>query len=245
MKKSVIVILAVIMVSPYIARSQNEGVKGSTIQGVDNTVSTQEKTTAQMGVISEYEKSGGAQGNYMVYDQSGMYLEPGWSPGYVVLKDKTTMNDLMLRYDLYHQQLQFVKEGDTMAFANPSELEYVFIGDRKFIYTEYKSDNAILKGYLEVLHEGSCPLYAHRGIKYHLNPEDRPTLTKDVYIRECCYYVKKEGQIPQAVRPNRKSILNVFQDKQSDVARFMDDNGLTGKTCDELKLVIAFYNSLP
>jgi hypothetical protein len=48
----------------------------------------------------------------------------------------------------------------------------------------------------------------------------------------------------EPIKANRKSILCVFKDKEEEVAKFMDDNKLSGKTCDELKLVIAFYNSL-
>jgi hypothetical protein len=188
---------------------------------------------------------GGAAGNYMVYDQSGMYLEPGWAKGYVVLKDKSMLEDIQLRYDLYNQQMQFVREGDTLAFSSPGELDYLYIGERKFIYSEFKCEKGIRNGYFEVLHEGECPLFIHRYIRYHLDPEDRPTLTNDVYIRECCYFVKKPGQPAEPVKANRKSILCVFKDREEDIAKFMDDNHLSGKTCDELKLVIAFYNSLP
>jgi len=244
MKKSVLLILAVMILTPFIARSQNEGVKGSVTQQSGRSAPANEMSPQDRNVLSEYGTSGGSPGNYMVYDQSGMYLEPGWAPGYAVLRDKSTVENIQLRYDLYNQQMQFIRDGDTMAFKNPDELDYLYIGSKKFIYSEYKGERVVRKGFFEVLHEGKCPLYMHRSIRYHLDPEDRPTLTTDVYIRECEYFVSKNGQMAEPIKANRKSILCVFKDKEEEVAKFMDDNKLSGKTCDELKLVIAFYNSL-
>lgn len=244
MKKSVILLLVVMFLTPFIARSQKEGVKSSTFRQSESYAPSDDKSAGDMALINENSKSGGGSGNYLVYDQTGMYLEPGWSTGYAVLKDNTMIEDIQLRYDLYHQQMQFIREGDTMAFKNPSELDHLYFGDRKFIYCDYKGDRTVQKGFFEVLHEGDCNLYIRRYIRYHLDPEDRPTLTTDVYIRDCEYYVRKNNQMAEPIKTNRKSILCMFKDKEKEVAGFMDDNKLSGKTCDELKLIIAFYNSL-
>jgi hypothetical protein len=244
MKISVLLILAVMIITPFNARSQNEGVKSSSTAQGGRTSSMNEINSPDLTVVKEYEQSGGSPGNYMVYDQSGMYLEPGWSPGYVMLKDKTRIDEIKLRYDLYHQQMQFVRKGDTLAFKNPGELDYLYMGNRKFVYCDYNQDGVINQGFFEVLHEGKCPLYLHRSIRYHLDPEDRPSLSQDVYIRQSDYYILKDNQMAEMIKLTRKGILNTFQDKEAEVAGFMNDNNLSGKTCDELKLVIAFYNSL-
>ena len=245
MKAQVLIILAAIIIFPLVARTQIEGGKLEPGTQSERQVTNPQLAQQDAASIQATQPSGGGTGNYMVYDQSGMYLEPGWTKGYVVLSDKSMMEDVMLRYDIYHQQMQFIREDDTLAFSNPLEVDYLYLGQRKFVYCDYLSNNALLKGYFEVLHEGECPLYVHRYIRYHLDPEERPTLNTDVYVRECGYYVKKQGQPAEPIKPNRKSILCVFKDKETEVAKFMDDNHLSGKTCDELKLVIAFYNSIP
>lgn len=245
MKKSVLLILAVMILAPIIARSQNEGVKSSSNQQSEIYAPEKVRSTGgDMALINETSKSGGSAGNYMVYDQSGMYLEPGWASGYAVLKNNARLENILIRYDMYHQQMQFIQDGDTMAFKNPEELDHLYFAGKKFVYCEFKGERAVQKGFFEVLHDGKCPLYLRRTIRYHLDPEDRPTLTTDVYIRDSEYFVKKNGQIAEPMKANRKGILCVFKDKEDEISKFMDDNKLSGKTCEELKLVIAFYNSL-
>jgi hypothetical protein len=126
MKAQVLFILAATMLIPFVARTQIEGAKPDP-GGRPPQVTGQETINQDLASIqtSQSTGGGGAAGNYMVYDQSGMYLEPGWAKGYVVLKDKSMLEDIQLRYDLYNQQMQFVREGDTLAFSNPGELDYL------------------------------------------------------------------------------------------------------------------------
>ena len=245
MKKLSMIILAAALIFPFVARSQEGNVK--TVSGQENqrNMPMHDKVILEGSTISDLGTFGGNSGDYMVYDETGIYLEPGWEKGYAVLKDKTMLDGIMVRYDLYNQQMQFIRNADTLAFSKPDELDYLYIGARKFIYSEYISEGIVKNGFFEVLHEGECPLYLQRSVKYHLDPETDNDLKNDVYVRECGYFVKKSGEMAQPIKMNRKSILCAFKDKEEEVARFMDDNDLDGKTCDELKLVIAFYGSLP
>ena len=245
MKRSNLLILAAIFIFPMIANSQEGGVKVTSSQQTPKDQPVQDRVIKDEVTLKEYEKTGGNPGIYMVYEETSMYLEPGWQKGYVVLNDKTMMDGILLRYDIYHQQMQYIRDNDTLAFSRPEELDYLYIGDKKFIYTEFESEGVVKNGFFEVLHEGKCPLYLQRMVKYHLDPEAEPELKHDVYVRECGYFVKKSGDMARPIKNNKKSILCAFKDKEEEVSKFMDDNDLSGKTCDELKLVIAFYNSLP
>jgi hypothetical protein len=245
MKRSNLWILVASLIFPMVASAQEGGVKVSSGQQTQKDLPMHDRVIKDESTLKELEKTGGNPGVYTVYEETSMYLEPGWENGYVVLKDKTMMDGILLRYDLYHQQMQYIRDNDTMAFSRPEELDYLYIGDQKFIYTEFESEGVVKNGFFEVLHEGKCPLYLQRMVKYHLDPESEPQLKHDVYVRECGYFVKKSGEMARPIKNNKKSILCAFKDKEEEVSKFMDDNDLSGKTCDELKLVIAFYNSLP
>ncbi len=245
MKAQIFIILVAVLLFPCLSQSQIEGGNVKSGSQTSRSQPMHDKITREMAMVRENEKTGGGPGEYFVFDQAGMCLEPGWTTGYVVLKDKSVIDDIQLRYDIYHQQMQFIRNDDTLAFSHPEELDYIFLGDRKFVYSEFILDKTVQKGYFEVLHEGQCPLFVRRYITYHMDPEDNINLSNEVYVRECCYYIKKSGHSAEPILANRKSILCAFKDKEQEIGQFMNDNKLTGKTCEELKLVIAFYNSLP
>jgi hypothetical protein len=245
MNKSVLMILAISFLLPVMTRSQNEGVKH-----VSSTVATDKKpmydrSTREMGLMQEQGSSGGASCPAgLSSENAACYLEPGWVPGKVMLNDNTLMDNILLRYDLYHQQLQFIRGEDTLAFAKPEEVNNFTLDGKNFIYAEYQLDNIIDKGYFEILADGNCKLLLRRTVEYHVTPETNPNLEEDLYIRECTYYISKNGETAKPVRACRSGVLCAFKDKEDQVKKFMKDNGMKMNTCEQLKEVVAYYNSL-
>lgn len=246
MKAPSLLFLAALFIFLPFARSQDNAAKIQAPREKPKDNTQQRKITREEAEAREILYGGGGEGTTVGYNTvATMYLEPGWAQGYVVLKDKTMIEGLMLRYDIYHQQMQFVRNDDTLAFASPDELEYMYIGNHKFVYCEYDCEGKIQKGYFEVLYDGETSLYYHRCVEYHFENEDKPDKQCDIYVQKCGYFVKKNNVNAIRIIPNRKSILNVLGDQKEEVAMFMDDNNLKGKTGEELKEILAFYNSLP
>ena len=120
MRSSIVMILACFFIIPFFARSQNEGIK--TVPNPDpvRKAPMHDKTTQQMSLMQQKTTTGGATSpSGLASTSGGIYLEPGWAPGRVMLSDGSTLEDIQLRYDLYHQQVQFVTDEDTLAFSKP------------------------------------------------------------------------------------------------------------------------------
>jgi hypothetical protein len=246
MKAPSLLFLAAFFIFLPFARSQDNAAKIEAPRENPKDNTQQRKITREEAEAREILYAGGGVGTAEGYNSAAtMYLEPGWAQGYIVLKDKTMIEGLMLRYDIYHQQMQFVRDDDTMALASPNELAYMYIGNRKFVFCDYDCEGKIDKGYFEVLYDGETSLYYHRCVEYHFENEDKPDKQCDLYVQKCGYFVKKEGITAIRIMPNRKSILNVLGDKEAAIAMFMDDNDLKGKTGEELRQIVAFYNSVP
>ncbi|MCU0369894.1 MAG: hypothetical protein MUC31_00625 [Bacteroidales bacterium] len=245
MKRSFVLILAVVFIFPFVARSQNEGIKPVANPQEPVKTSMHSRTTQQMALMQEQGTSGGdASPAGMASTSGGMYLEPGWAPGRVLLSDGSVMENIRLRYDIYHQQIQFIKEKDTLAFSKPEEVKYFIFDGRNFIYSEFQKEDVTAKGYFEILTEGECKLFLHRSIKYHADPESDPNLKEEVYIRESEYFISRNDDVARPVRACRKGVLCVFKDKEEQVDEFMKVNNLKMKTCDEFIQVVQYYNSL-
>lgn len=174
-------------------------------------------------------------------DHSTMYLFPEWKPGYVVLAEGTMIDNISIRYDMYHQQMQFIQKGDTLAFSDPEEINYINLDGMKFIYLPYENQGAVEKGYFEVLHDGDCMLLQRRMIKYHYSEAATP---QTEYACSSEFYIKKENRIAKPVTACKKSVLCAFRDREEEIRDFMRSNDLKMKSCDDLKKVVEFYDNL-
>lgn len=244
MKTTVVIGFVLIGLMPLKIFTQNEGIKNVSPAPAKEGTAMYAKTTQEMAMVQDLGKTGGTAGEAGLSGQSGMYLLPGWMNGYVVLKDNTLLDKLSLRYDLYHQQMQFIRNNDTLAFRNPDELLMLSLDGKKFVYTGYEKDKIVTKGYFEVLTDGKCKLLLRRSIKYHLDPESGPRLTEEVYVEEKEYYVKKNDDLARPVRVCKKSALCAFDDRKDEMRDYIDANRLKMKTCDDLMLLVEYYNSL-
>ena len=245
MKRTIIMFLAFSIMIPCITRSQNEGVKPVANPYAAQKSPLYDKTTREMAMQREQATSGGSPcPTGLPSENSSCYLEPGWTKGRVLLNDDKTLEDVILRYDIYHQQLQFIREEDTLAFAKPEEVKCFMLGERHFIYADYRTDDSIGHGYFEIASDGACRLLVRRTVKFHVDTESKPVLDDDVYIRECTYYISKNGEIARQVKLSRKSVLSTFADEEEQVRQYIDENEIKMNDCHQLKEVVDFYNSL-
>lgn len=237
--------LALMLIFPFAARSQSDGIKVVSNPKPSEKPPKHPVILQDMAMLQEQGTTGGATRPSGISSfETGIYLEPGWTNGQVMLGDESVIDNVLMRYDIYHQQLQFIREKDTLAFSKPEEMKYFMLDDKKMIYAEFENNNIIGKSFFEVLSDGYCQLLLHRIVKYHLKSDDISDQTDDLYIRECKYYIIKDSNVATPVRACKKSVLCAFKDKEDQVRDYMKNNKLKMKTCDQLKEVVDFYNSL-
>jgi hypothetical protein len=246
MKRSMYWILACFVLISVSARSQNEGVKAAANPLPVQNALMNSRGPEDLAMIQDNSTTGGSTTPESLFTRpDGIYLEPGWAAGRVMLNDNVVLDNLLLRYDLYHQQIQFVRGNDTLAFSKPEEVKCFVLDGRNFIFTGYQNNGALAKGFFEILSDGDCKLLLRRTIKYHLNSETGQNLEDDVFVRECEYFIMKKDNMAKPVRSCKKSVLCAFHDKEDQIRAYMDDNNLKMNSCDQLKQVVAYYNSIP
>jgi hypothetical protein len=195
--------------------------------------------------VPESKTAGGKYGKETFVEEEGMYLDEGWLPGYAVLMDKTCLDALYLRYDIYNQQMQFLHSTDTVAFAKPEELDYLYIGNLRFIFVEFNRAGVVEKGYFEVLADGDCKLLLRRSVTVHVKDIASDGSARDEYQRESAYFLKKGDQPSFEIKASKKSVLAALQDEEQKVGEFMNNNKLKVDNAKDLIEVVGFYNSLP
>ncbi|MBU2652206.1 MAG: hypothetical protein KKA81_14855 [Bacteroidetes bacterium] len=171
-----------------------------------------------------------------------LYLNPVWQCGEVVLGNGEKMVDCLLRYNIYAQQMQFIRGGDTLAFADPAELDYLIFDGREFRYLPFLEKGVMQKGYFEVLADGPCRLLLRRVIVHHV--KDGDDTSEDKYFLEYEYYLEKEGETAKWVPLKKKEILHRLEDHSDAIKAYIRDNGMHLNTCEDFKKVVEYYNSL-
>jgi hypothetical protein len=194
--------------------------------------------------LDNFAAGGGGYPAYFYFgDPGGMYLDPQWSPGLVAVKDGEGM-EALLRYNIYHQKVEAITEADTFAFAKPGELDWVMIGDRKFIFSSYlRNDLEVANTWFEVLCEGECDLLLRHYIKYRLADGDDDPTNDQMYKMEA-YYSRKKDESGMRLSPTRKDIPLVLLDHQEELAAYLKENKLNLKDQDDLVKLFTYYNSL-
>ncbi|NVO20724.1 MAG: hypothetical protein HXX13_13565 [Bacteroidetes bacterium] len=195
------------------------------------------ETHSGTGLILRNEMLEGSEGN--------IYLGELWPKGKLILKDGEIKDNYLFRYDVYADQMQFIKGKDTLAFASPAEIKSVTFDGMTFIYAPYECTGMLMKGYFEVLSEGRKQLLLKRTISYHLKADaSLPSDQKDTYLINESYFLK-EGNMPaQKLLPDRKDVLIALNDRKKEVDSFLRKNSNRLKTKGDLIQLMDYYNSL-
>lgn len=238
--KRIATILLVLFLFPFIVASgQDDKFQSDITASNDNRV---ERASASNTGGQADDLMGGSRIARLPGERSGMYLNTQFESGSVGLAGGSVMDPLSLRYDLYFQQIQFLKDGDTLAFSRPGELSKVEIGRRKFDYVPYIEDGSLDSSWFEVVSEGRCRLLRRHFIKYHIVDDDKSP--EDDFIYSTRLFIQKPGQPATAIRQCRRDVCCTFSDRKDEVKDFIKTNNLRMRKTEDLILVVEFYNNL-
>ena len=193
--------------------------------------------------ISDLDVGGGGYNTYFYLgDESGVYLNDGWTEGKATLVDETVLNG-KFRYNIYKQKMEAVIEGDTFAFAKPCELSILQMGEQKFVYSTFvRSNREVSNTWFEVLCEGNCQLLLRRYIKYRVSDGDDDPNNDKLYRLEEYYTCRGEGPLNR-LYITKKDILAVFMNREAEMCDYAKLKKLKVKERTDLVRLFAYYNS--
>lgn len=174
-----------------------------------------------------------------------IYIGSDWPAGKVILRNGSTINNYLLRYDILADQMQFVSGKDTLAFASPKELSSVTFGGHTFIYEAFQCENTIRQGYFELIEPGKNRLLLKRLVTYQIPDEEKPEVKSATkYFVDECYFISKPDKLASKVMCNRKSVLTLLNEHNAEIEEYLRVTGNKVKSTDDLKKLVAYYNAL-
>jgi len=162
------------------------------------------------------------------------YLDKNFQESYILKVNGVEIKDMPLRYNIYSDNMEFRKDGQTFVVAFPSEIRRIKLGGKTFIYEQYASANKVAHGYFQILHEGDYQL-----LKKYITtlkiPEKRDSEDSLRFVRQSpVYYFRRgEGKIYAII--TQKQLIKILQPVHQPVIDFIKANKINGR--DELKLI--------
>jgi hypothetical protein len=182
------------------------------------------------------------------------YYSDHWSRGWITLKTGQTLDDKQLMYDIQHEilELKVDKSIYVVTTSGVSEFawfdertneDYQFVRSDKFTFDEKRAKVKTFCRVLEAGEIGLISLKEARLVKANYNQVLDVGERGDEIVRETNFYYVKNGQailIPKG----KKKFLELFEDKQTDVKKYMKANKLDNTTMSGLLNTIKYYKTI-
>lgn len=178
------------------------------------------------------------------------YLDETWQTSVIFLQEGgAPFKNIPVRYDIYSDILE-IKVGDQVKGLEgnkASRFSQVSNGkERTFLHaSQLKTTNAV-RGFMEVLDSGKVQLLKHYSVTV-IKPDYSPQMnvgSRDYKVLHQHTFYYNMGGIVSEVPAKRKKLLEIFHDRQSDVADFISREHIDLKEEAGLQKVFRFYNTL-
>ncbi len=168
-------------------------------------------------------------------------------PGEIVTTSRQRYTGIPLRLNIYSNEVEFRnEEGKNFNIGVPELIDYVMIGDEKYIYAPYSVANRIQKGYFMVLTEGNAILLQKKNVI--LKPAEPAGAYKDPVPAR---FSKTEDDFYLRVLPaeakrikNRKDVAEILGDSTPEMEQFIKENKTRFNKAEDLRKLMEFYQTL-
>ncbi|MFC2125383.1 hypothetical protein ACFLU5_11290 [Bacteroidota bacterium] len=174
------------------------------------------------------------------------YLSEEFIKGEIVLIDNSVLSDVLLRYNIYNDELEFQDKGINYFIGTKHLLKKVKLGDNTFVVDIYDSSIGEKQGFFTLLADGEVKLLC----KYEMELTDRipakpmrdPEPRK--FVRQKDLYFVKVGLQRIHEFSSVKKLIGYFGDHQDELRSFTKKEKISPNNPDELADLINYYNSL-
>jgi len=213
-----------------------QGLKAQTIQGLKEFYNEFKSSQFQQGNLFRGSEIEGSP-----HEKSDFIL------GVVVTKSNLNYENIPLRFNIYSDEMEFKSDdGTTLSLSPPDFIDFIVIGEEKYIYTPYAIGNKLLRGYFKVMAEGKACLLVKQNIK--LKEAELPQAYKDAqpasFVRTPDdFYIRMEQREATRVS-NKKELTGLLIDKTKEMDDFLKKNKTRFNRLEDMQKLVNYYNTL-
>ena len=174
------------------------------------------------------------------------FLQKDFNLGKIIVSENKVIDSIMLRYDVYHKEMQYKNEGKVYAIGTPENIKSISFDHRTFVYLTYLEKGVVAKDYFEALKLGkSASLYRHYFITLtpaNYNPAmDIGNKNDEIKLNEEFCMIYKDKFI--LIDKRGKSVLAQFTDGDlQKVKKFIKEKGISFKDENDLVVLDEYIN---
>lgn len=174
------------------------------------------------------------------------YLDDEYKAGTVLTDDGTLYKDIPMRYNCYDDVLEFTKDGSSYELLPKTKIKRAEFGGQVFTYKDMDSNEGSDKSFMQILAEGKATLFARFRVNF-IEAEEAKGFADAKPPRfenlSETYYVSINNAPAKKINSN-KNLLEVLGDKKKEVESYVSKQKISYKKVDDMKKIIAYYNSL-
>lgn len=177
--------------------------------------------------------------------QGSPYLRKEFLNGQIQINDTARYNNLLLRYNIYDDQIEFKTKNDQiMALINPGQYQFIRIGDQTFVCLTYRISKREQTGILEILAAGKAMLYKKYEVDFTAESEAKPFKDPepDRFIEKNPAYLISIDDEPPAIMKNNRSVLNALERVKPNIAAYIQEQKINLKKEEDLVKIIQYCN---
>jgi hypothetical protein len=203
---------------------------------------------AQQFDVDQFRSSNTYGRNHLSIDQidGSPYLDYEFKVGTVTTDEGVIYKDIPLRYNCFSDVLEFKKDKDVYDMMPKTKIKRAVFGGQVFSYKDYESDRGLSKSFFEILAEGKATLCVRFTVNFYEAEElkgfaeAKPARFDDLSE---IYYISVNDSPAKKVTSSKK-LVEILADKQKEVDAYIKKQKPSVKKVDDLKKIIAYYNSL-
>jgi len=173
------------------------------------------------------------------------YLED-WQEGSIFMKNGDTIKTILLRFDVYNNDMQFMYDGKTWAIGAKNKVKVIKLEKHSFIYLPYKDNNQIKESFFEVLTAGKVSLlilYYPEVIRSNYNAVlNSGTKNDQLLLRKKYFFL--EDDLVSFLDKKGKNLISANSQKSKEIKEFVKSNKLSFAEETDLITIADFLNSL-
>lgn len=175
------------------------------------------------------------------------FFNDKWMKGTVYFEDGTGYTGLFLKIDMLKGNVHYMGENEA-EFIVDEKLKRVVLTDTvtsksvEFIHSDYWKNEQLARGWYQVLKEGNASLYKldkkiiRENKRYGSSTTEQKIETSPLYVVK---YI--ETMVPVK---KWKDLPGIFADRKKEIADYVRQNGLNGKSEADFINVVDYHNGL-
>ena len=161
---------------------------------------------------------------------------------------KKKFTGLLLRYNIFNDNIEFMQKGTTYALYAEPRIVKVLLGNEVYVVENYELKGKIAPGYFARLDSGKVTLLVKKIVRFTEEQEPKAlqgaaTPAKFTRVADVFYY--RIGNAEIAKVGSLKSFIDSLPDKKEDVSNYAKKEKLGTKNESDLVTIVKYYNSLP